>query len=73
MSMQRYRVADERTGQRTGQRLPLTPALIEPPTFTQVSLPSTATKPGPYAAQTWLRSMRFAASGFPDIASPEGF
>ena len=40
---------------------------MSPPTFTQVSLPLTFTKPGPYAAQA-LSPLRLAGSGLSGVA-----
>ena len=44
--------------------------LTAPPIFTQILLPSTSTKPGPYAAQTLLLPARLTGggpSGFADL------
>ena len=59
------------TAEATGrQRPPLTPTLMSPPTFTQVSLPLTLTKFGPYAAQA-LTSLRLVGSGLAGVADSE--
>jgi hypothetical protein len=48
-----------------------TPMLTAPPIFTQVSVPSTLTKPGPYAAQALPLAARLTGSclsGFADLS-----
>jgi hypothetical protein len=47
--------------------------LTAPPSFTQVSVPSTLTKPGPYAAQELLVPARFPGSSLPEFADLSGF
>jgi len=50
-----------------------TPMLTAPPIFTQVSVPSTLTKPGPYAAQALLLAARLAGSCLSGFADLSGF
>ena len=68
-----HRAADVVTAEATGrQRPPLTPTLMSPPTFTQVSLPLTLTKFGPYAAQA-LASLRLVGNGLSGVSVLAGF
>src|SRR6266566_3086708 len=47
--------------------------LMEPPTFTQVPLPSTLTNPTPYSAQELLRTAPLRGSTLPEGGSLAGF
>jgi hypothetical protein len=47
--------------------LPPTPMLTVPPIFTQVSVPSTFAKPGPYAAQGLPARAPFTGSSLPEL------
>ena len=47
--------------------------LTAPPIFTQVSVPSTLTKPAPNAAQELADVARFSGSSLPDVAALSGF
>src|ERR1700716_203911 len=58
------------------QRQPLelpAPMLTAPPIFTQVSVPSTLTKPGPNAAQELLPPAPFNGSRRPEATGLPGF
>jgi len=46
------------------------PTLMAPPIFTQVSLPSTLTKPAPYAAQELAEVAPFNGSSLPEAGRP---
>ena len=47
--------------------------LTAPPTFTQVPVPSTSTKPGPYAAQALLLPAGLTGSSLSGFADLRGF
>ena len=47
--------------------------LTAPPIFTQVPVPSTLTKPGPYAAHELLLSAPFSGSNLPEAVGLSGF
>lgn len=58
------------------QREPLelpTPMPIAPPIFTQVSVPSSLTKPGPQAAQELPAPAPFSGSSLPEATGLSGF